>query len=223
MKENENLVLEKKDGNCLRLNFKSQPYLIGIDEASSEASNDTMIYPLRYGKTLFGSNGLKNKADEYSDGDQTSNILLYGSDVTSRQCYLTRLDNKCYLCPLSGYCQLNDRVLKTLESLENDTDIDLGVELKHGDLILLGSGNFFVFNNSSEFEEERQFNEHKRVMLSNLMKQLVKLPDIKTVQEDEICLNSKLIISQKEIIQQQLQLKVFILFLKLMIKTIFLL
>lgn len=194
------MVLEKKENNCLSLTFRSQPYLISFNEASQELSNDIMFYPLKYGKTLFGS----------VDADQ-QHILIYGSDVTNRHCYLTRLDNKCYLCPLNGYCQLNSRVLKTVESLENDVDIDLGVELKHGDLILLGSGNFFVFNNSSELEEERHYSEinlHKRIMLSHLMKKLVNVADINTIQEEEPDLNSKLMISQKEIIQQQLQIQV---------------
>lgn len=173
---NENLVIEKMRNNSVSLVAKYQPYLISIDESLPEIFNGVSIYPLRHGKTLLGCN----------DNDNIHNdIILFGQNVQSKQCYLTRLDKRCYLCPLNGYCQLNDRILRK-KSTENNVieedieNIELGVEIKHGDLILFGETNLFIFNNSEEEEEmEEDFdienNERtsKRILLSYLMKKLV--------------------------------------------------
>ncbi len=54
--ENKNLCLEKSRNKCISLSVKSQPYLLSIDEASPDILNSVSIYPLRHGKTSFGSN-----------------------------------------------------------------------------------------------------------------------------------------------------------------------
>jgi len=143
--------------------------LISIDEATVEPLNGLGIYPLRHGKTLFGR-----------DPAVGNDVLLFGESVELKQCYLTRLDNKCYLCPLGGYCQLNDRVLSlasftTACENEDEDDIDLGVELKHGDLILLGESNLFLYNNPGDLDEDSGYFEQagsRRIYLSGLVKKL---------------------------------------------------
>ncbi len=88
---------------------------------------------------------------------------------------MTRLDSKCYICPLDGYVQLNDRILSRSDSHSDEEDIDLGAELKHGDLLLLGDKNLFIYNNPCDLEEESYFGPclKQRLTFSYLMKHII--------------------------------------------------
>jgi len=199
--ENSNISLEKKRTNCLSLSNKHQPYLISIDEAIPEALNGLGIYPLRHGKTLFGK-----------DSATSNDVLLFGECVEPKQCYLTRLDNKCYLYPLGGYCQLNDRVLRrasssALSDKEDEDDIDLGAELKHGDLILLGESNLFIYNNPGDLEEDSGYFDQassRRIYLSGLVKKLSMRglsfdQDKSDLDEESTCLRNEISILEERI------------------------
>lgn len=185
--------MEKARNKCISLSVKKQPYLLSIDEASPDILNSVSIYPLRHGKTHLGSTDPDESTKKPSgNNNNNNNVLLFGSNVQLKHCYLTRLDSKCYMCPLDGYCQLNDRVLTKSEAKNDEDDIDLGVELKHGDLILLGDKNLFVYNNPCDLEEESYFMEQRpyskhRLTLSYLMKHLIsqeKHASLKTIAEE---------------------------------------
>lgn len=184
--------MEKARNKCISLSVKKQPYLLSIDEASPDILNSVSIYPLRHGKTHLGSTDPDESTKEPSENNFNNNVLLFGSNVQLKHCYLTRLDSKCYMCPLDGYCQLNDRVLTKSEAKNDEDDIDLGVELKHGDLILLGDKNLFVYNNPCDLEEESYFMGQRpylkdRLTFSYLMKHLIsqeKHVSLKTIAEE---------------------------------------
>ena len=211
-------MIEKKRNNFLSLTTQSQPYLISIDEALPSATNGVSIYPLELGKTMFGStdNFDPGNCNEFTE----NNILLFGANVNLKQCCLTRLDDKCYILPLAGYCQLNDEVLNTLTNYENEVDgdsIDLGIELNNGDLILLGDNNLFIFNNPCQLNDDSFNSEYEsgtQISLSYLMRQLPGRISNKSSSDsnplnDEIeALKNRLRITETQLDENQIRIEV---------------
>ena len=160
--ENENLTLEKKQKSGVSLYASSQPYLVVIDEPIPN-SNGLSIYPLRNGKTLIGTAADQNE------------ILIYAQNK-NLSCYLHRTENKVYLNPLTGYCQVNNKVI--MNELSDVHLEELSIELRHGDLILLGERNLFRFNSPNEIVDDNSILEDEpkdtdNLTLSYLMRKLI--------------------------------------------------
>ena len=97
----------------------------------------------------------------------------------------------------------------------------MGVELKHGDLILLGEQNLFIFNNPNEFDDEPYFAEgasyRPRITLSSLVKKTVSnshglnsvdKPDPRVAEYEALIKEQEQQIIEKKLIIEQLYEKI---------------
>ena len=178
------------------MHTSAQPYLVVIDEPAP-LPNGLSIYPLKNGKTLIGTASEQNE------------ILIYAQNQ-SLNCCLNRIEDRVYLNALNGYCQVNNRVLMTEVSVEDE----LSIELKHGDLILLGERNLFRFNNPNEiladFNNET-INKSNSLSLSYLMRKLIedkeKRDEIEELKERLVKYERMFEESRKEIQQMHEQIE----------------
>jgi len=116
----------------------NQPYLISIEE-NNLSLNGFNIFPLKEGKTYFASKKITSNAqiDYYIHGENT-------------ECFFQTFDNKVYLHLINGEFQLNEKIFLNTSSVETAND---GIELKNGDILMIGDLNMFKFFNPHETKD----------------------------------------------------------------------
>ena len=112
--------------------------------------NGVNIYPLKEGKTYISS-----KHNTLTRNQAQVDYLIHESEKT--ECYLNRLENnKVYLYIINGEFQLNEKLLVKENNCEQNVlngDLSGGVELKNGDILLIGEFNMFKFFNPFEMND----------------------------------------------------------------------
>jgi hypothetical protein len=133
-----NVSIVKNDFNGLNVSTTSnQPYLMSIEESNLSHSGFN-IYPLKEGKTQFNS-----KTTNISKNQ----IIDYFVNSENTECFFQRQDdNKVYLHMINGEFQLNEKLL----SKSSNEKTDSGVELKNGDILMIGDLDMFKFFNPQE-------------------------------------------------------------------------
>ena len=96
--------------------------------------------------------------------------FIHGSE--NIECYLQRLDNnKVYLHMINGEFQLNDKLIANSSNNQDNADsLNEGVELKNGDVLLIGDLNMFKFFSPSENGDFLASSLSKKNSLKSLVK-----------------------------------------------------
>ncbi len=108
-------------------------------EESNLSHSGFNIYPLKEGKTQFISKTTTNISK--------NQIIDYYVNSENSECFFQRQDdNKVYLHMIDGEFQLNEKLL----SKSSNEETDNGVELKNGDILMIGDLDMFKFFNPQE-------------------------------------------------------------------------